>query len=103
MRPSTSPLGRLARLVAAAIAVAVVAPSAEARTPDDLDVGTELTAVADVALHRASIAKGSKVAVRRVGVDRGAVANVDLELADGHVVQRVGIRTVRAFFRVVEE
>jgi hypothetical protein len=107
MRPPTSPLGRLARLAATAAlvvgAIAAVAPGASAASPDELAVGTELTAVADVALHRASIAKGSKVAVTRVAVDRGAVANVDLELADGHVVQRVGIRTVRAFFRVVAE
>ncbi len=104
MRPSSIlPRGLLAAL-AIALGAALIAPaSAEAGAPEDLAVGTQLQAVSDLALHRASIAKGSRVAVTRLSVDRGNVANVDLELADGHVVQRVGIRTVRAFFRVVDE
>ena len=110
MRSTTSSPRHAARLavarftLAALAAVAALLPSAaDARSPDELAVGTELQAVADVALHRAAIAKGSKVAITKVAVDRGDVANVDLELADGHVVQHVGIRTVRAFFRVVDE
>ena len=110
MRSKTSSPRRAARLAiarftwAALASVAALLPAAaDARSPDELAVGTELLAVADVALHRAAIAKGSKVAITKVAVDRGDVANVDLELADGHVVTHVGIRTVRAFFRVVDE
>jgi hypothetical protein len=104
MRFPTSPLARLAVAFAFALPALLAAPApSDARSPDELAVGTELQAVADVALHRASIAKGSKVAVTKIAVDRGNVANVDLELADGHVVPHVGIRTVRAFFRVVDE
>jgi hypothetical protein len=109
MRSKPSPLARAAAAFVLALGVAAPAASiltagpARAAAPDDLAVGTQLMAVEDVALQRASIAKGSKVAVTKLSVTHGAVATVDLELADGHVVPHVGIRTVRTFFRVCDE
>lgn len=71
---------------------------AEAR---EIAVGTELQATSDVTLHRAEIAKGSKVAVTRVLKRAGRVDGVSVALADGHVV-KMTLAQVRAFFRVVD-
>ncbi len=62
-----------------------------------IDVGTELMATSDVTLHRAEIAKGSKVSVTKVQVD-----GLNVALADGHVV-KVTMAQVHTYFRVVDE
>jgi len=77
--------------------------AALANSPDDLEVGTQLTAVTDVRLHRAVIAKGSKVSVFHLSRKRGQVDAVDVQLADGHVVREVAISTIRLSFRVADE
>ena len=68
----------------------------------DIDVGTELEATSDVTLHRAEIAKGSKVSVTRVLVRSGQVDGVSVALADGHVV-KVTMTQVHSYFRVVHD
>lgn len=68
---------------------------------DDIAVGTELVATADVSLHKAEICKGSHVSVTKVSVHDGRVDGVSVALADGHVV-KVTMGTVRSYFRVAE-
>ena len=53
-------------------------------------------------LHKAEIAKGSKVSVTKLDKREGHVASVDVELADGHIVPRVQMGTIRSLFRVAE-
>ena len=94
--------------VGACLSVSAIAVTwtAEARAEEsdcDLDVGTELVATETVRLHRAEISKGSRVTVTKVTRDRGQLSSVDLELADGHVVPKVAIATVRDSFRVADE
>jgi prepilin-type processing-associated H-X9-DG protein len=92
------------------IALALVAPamtfsssSAHAQTADgSIDVGTELMATADVTLHQAEIAKGSRVSVTKITRRGDEVDAVNVALADGHVV-KVTIAQVHSYFRVVEE
>lgn len=100
---------RLALAVATALVTIGAGPTlapSEARAEaeeEDLAVGVRLRALADVQLHKASIVKGSKVHVTRLLHRGGRLASVDLELADGHVVPKVAIATVRSFFRVADE
>lgn len=73
----------------------------EARANDaPITVGTSLLAVSDVTLKRAAIRKGSRVVVTSV-VDSHGRTLVDLELADGHVLRRIMMSSIRASFRVV--
>jgi hypothetical protein len=67
----------------------------------EIAVGTELQALADVTLHRAEIAKGSRVSVTQVVRRDGRVDAVRVALADGHVV-KVPVALVHASFRVVD-
>jgi hypothetical protein len=68
----------------------------------DLAIGTELVATADVALHKADIAKGSHVSVTKLLLSRGHLDGVDVALADGHVV-KVTLGTVRSYFAVAQQ
>ena len=104
----------LSRLFSVAIAIEALgllpassaladARDAPEQVASDLDVGTELVALVDVRLHRAEIGKGSKVIVTKLIETEGRVSGVDIALADGHVVPRVGIATIRTSFRVAED
>lgn len=73
--------------------------AALAADENDLVVGTELVATADIALHKAEIAKGSHVSVTKLLLSRGQLDGVDVALADGHVV-KVTLGTVRTYFQV---
>jgi hypothetical protein len=97
----------LGAVMAAAMSAAIAAPAsadqdtgARDEAPADIGVGTRLEALDDVTVARAEIAKGSKVSVTRLVHRQGRVAGVDVELADGQIA-RVGIDTVRSFFRVL--
>lgn len=68
---------------------------------NDVKVGMQLEALSDVRLTEAAIAKGSKVSVTKLVQHQGHVDSVAVELADGHVV-KVGLPTVRSYFRAVE-
>lgn len=68
---------------------------------DEIAVGTELVATADVSLHKAEIAKGARVSVTKLVLRDGRVDGLDVALADGHVV-KVTMTTVRSYFRVAE-
>jgi hypothetical protein len=68
---------------------------------DEIGVGTELLATEDVQLSRAGISKGSKISITKLLLRQGEVASVDVLLADGHVVKKVAIGTIRTFFRVL--
>lgn len=70
---------------------------------DEITIGTELMATDDVQLSRAGILKGSKVSVTKLLHRQGEVASVDVILADGHVVKKVAMGTIRAFFRIVSD
>lgn len=65
-----------------------------------LEVGTELQATSNVTLHKAEIAKGSRVSVTRLLMRGGHIEGVSVALADGHVV-KVTLAQVRTYFRVV--
>jgi prepilin-type processing-associated H-X9-DG protein len=65
-------------------------------------VGTELMATSDVTLHKAEIARGSRVSVTKLSQSGGQVESVNVALADGHVV-KVTMAQVHTFFQVVEE
>jgi len=67
----------------------------------EIAVGTELQATEDVQVSRAEIAKGSKVSITKVVVRQGDPTSVDIALADGQVIKKVGIGTIRAYFRVL--
>jgi hypothetical protein len=58
-------------------------------------------AIDNVTLHRAEIAKGSRVSVAEVVLRAGKLDGVSLELADGHIV-KVGVAMVRSHFTVVD-
>jgi hypothetical protein len=66
----------------------------------EIGVGTRLVAVDDVNLRAAALSKGARVNVTKVVVNQGRVASVDVELADGHVLRRVAIDTIRKAFVV---
>jgi len=67
---------------------------------NEITVGTALVAVADVNLQKAALLKGARVQVTKLGLSRGRVASVDVELADGHVVRRISIETINKAFVV---
>jgi hypothetical protein len=101
---------RMSRALAAVALLALAAPvvdaaagwnEARAEAQDDIAVGTELVATADVTLHKAEISKGSHVSVTQLNVHDGRVDAVSVALADGHVV-KVTMGTVRSYFRVAE-
>ena len=75
--------------------------AALAAEESDLVVGTELVATADVALHKADIAKGSHVSITRLLLSRGRLDGFDVALADGHVV-KVTLGTVRSYFQLAQ-
>ncbi len=75
-----------------------VAQAEESEGPA-IEVGTELVAVNDVTLHKAEIAKGSRVSVTKVLTAAGRVESVSVALADGHVV-KVSPATLASHFRV---
>jgi hypothetical protein len=90
-------------LAAAAVPVATLARPAVALADErPIEVGTELMATSDVTLHKAEIAKGSRVSVTQLSRRAGLVESVNVELADGHVV-KVSIAQVHTFFSVVGE
>jgi hypothetical protein len=100
---------RLARVIlAVALAVTPAATTvlgesvAAADDRGDLAVGTELMATSDVTLHKAEIAKGSRVSVTKLLVRGDHLDGVSVALADGHVV-KMTLAQVRSFFRVVRE
>ena len=90
--------------IAAAIALALLATGiTEARAEEDaISIGTELMATSDVTLHRAEIARGSKVSVTKLNLREGKLDSVNVALADGHVV-KMPLVAVRSYFRVVTE
>jgi hypothetical protein len=89
----------LAAPAAAVLASPGVAQADEARS--DLSPGVQLMAIDNVTLHRAEIAKGSRVSVAEVVLRAGKLDGVSLELADGHIV-KVGVAMVRSHFTVVD-
>jgi hypothetical protein len=81
---------------------------AESESPAVLDkreiaVGMHLVAVDDVNLREAALSKGARVNVTKVVVNQGRVSSVDVELADGHVLRRVAIDTIRKAFAVADD
>lgn len=91
----------LALATVPAAGVLVGRPAMAAEDPA-ITVGTELMATSDVTLHKAEIAKGSKVSVTKVSKSGGQVDAVNVALADGHVV-KVTIAQVHTYFRVVAD
>ncbi len=91
-------------LAVAAISLAPVSGGVSVAHAEEgsLEVGTELMATSDVTLHKAEIAKGSRVSVTKLSQSGGRVESVNVALADGHVV-KVTIAQVHTFFRVVGE
>ena len=101
---------KLPRVVLATLLALLAAPvldatlgnnAALAAEENDLLVGTELVATADVALHKAEIAKGSHVSITKLLVSRGHLDGVNVALADGHVVN-VTLGTVRSYFQIAQ-
>lgn len=88
--------------VAAVPAAGVLAPATVAAAETPITVGTELVATADVTLHKAEIAKGSRVSVTKVNRTGERLDGVNVALADGHVV-KMPLAAVRSYFRVVSE
>lgn len=76
---------------------------AETTFLDGITEGTELMAMEDLKLARADIVKGAKVSVAKLLVRQGQVASVDVMLADGHVIKKVALGTIRTFFRIVSD
>lgn len=68
----------------------------------DIAVGTALQATSDVTLHKAEIAKGSRVSVTKVLVHAGRLDGVSVALADGHVVKMTASQ-LHSFFRIVHD
>lgn len=100
-------MSRVVRLARALIVMAALASPAfgeRAARADEgaLSVGTSLQATSDVTLHRAEIAKGSRVAVTKILRRAGRVDGVSVALPDGHVV-KVTLAQVRTFFRVADD
>jgi hypothetical protein len=100
----------LPRVLLAVLLAAVAVPALDAARganvalaaeEGDLVVGTELVATADIALHKADIAKGSHVSVTRLLLSRGHLDGIDVALADGHVV-KVTLGTVRTYFQIAQ-
>lgn len=94
-------LGACSAFAAAAVEPLVSAHVAAA-ADEEIAVGTELEATEGVQLGRAEIAKGSKVSVTKIDGRQGDPSSVDLALADGQVVKKVAMGTIRSYFRVVQ-
>jgi hypothetical protein len=77
-------------------------PIAAADEGPEIAVGTALEATEDVTLHKATIAKGSRVNVTKVIVRSGRLEGVAAALADGHVV-KIGVTQLHASFRVAKD
>jgi hypothetical protein len=101
---------KLPRVVLATLLALLAAPvldatlgnnPALAAEENDLVVGAELVATADVALHKAEIAKGSHVSVTKLLLNGGRLDGVDVALADGHVV-KVTMGAVRTYFQLAQ-
>jgi hypothetical protein len=101
---------RLLQLVLAGALAVVVSPAvigvageraALADEGREIAVGTELMAVTDVTLHKAEIAKGSRVSVTKVELRDGKLDGISVALADGHVV-KLPMTTVHTYFQVVD-
>ena len=88
-------------LTAVPAAGVVLTPAAACANEREIAVGTELQATSDVTLHKAEIAKGSRVSVTKVSKHDGRIDGVSVALADGHVV-KMTLNQVQTFFRVVE-
>ncbi|UQA61730.1 hypothetical protein [Polyangium aurulentum] len=69
----------------------------------EIAVGMRLVAVDDVNLREAALIKGARVNVTKVVVNQGRVSSVDVELADGHVLRRVAIGTIRKSFAIAAD
>ena len=95
-------LGLLLAVAAAPAAGMATARPAFAAEEPSIAVGTELMATSDVTLHKAEIAKGSRVSVTKLSKSGGQVEAVSVALADGHVV-KVTMAQVHTYFRVVGE
>jgi prepilin-type processing-associated H-X9-DG protein len=95
---------RVQRIAAALALVLLATGGTEARAEEDdaISIGTELMATADVTLHKAEIARGSKVSVTKLNLREGKVDSINVALADGHVV-KMPLVAVRSYFRVVAE
>ena len=91
----------LATLAVPALDATLGHNAALAAEEHDLMVGTELVATADIALHKADIAKGSHVSITKLLLSRGRLDGVDVALADGHVV-KVTLGTVRTYFQIAQ-
>ncbi len=94
-------LGAILAFGAASIEPLASRHEAMADSASDIAVGTQLQATEDVQISRAEIARGSKVSVTNVVVRQGDPTSVDIALADGQVLKKVGIGTIRNYFRVV--
>src|SRR5215468_12448032 len=97
-----SVLAVLLALSAAPAASMLSAGDAFAEEERPIAVGTELMATADVTLHKAEIAKGSRVSVTKLSRASGQIDAVSVALADGHVV-KVTMAQVHTYFRVVTD
>ncbi|MDI3283656.1 hypothetical protein [Polyangium sp. 15x6] len=107
-------LSSLLTLVAASAGLVATSSVAHADTPDtndapaageprEIGVGMYLVATEDVTLRDAALSKGARIHVTRVGHQKGRVTTVDVELADGHVLKRVAVDTIRKAFIVADE
>jgi hypothetical protein len=70
---------------------------------DELIVGAQLEALAQVRIGGAVLGRGSKIGVFGLSRRNGVVERVDVQLADGHVVRDVSVNTIRTRFRQVAE
>ncbi|MDI1445081.1 hypothetical protein [Polyangium sp. 6x1] len=104
-------LSSLLTLVAASAGLVATSSVAHANTEDapsageprEIGVGMYLVAMEDVTLRDAALSKGARIHVTRVGLQKGRVATLDVELADGHVLKRVALDTIRKAFVVADE
>jgi hypothetical protein len=92
----------LLAMAAPALAATSVEPSAWADEAPEVEVGTALEATADVTLHKATIAKGSRVNVTKLLLRSGRLEGVSAALADGHVV-KISMAQLHTSFRVAKD
>ncbi|MDI1428095.1 hypothetical protein [Polyangium sorediatum] len=100
-------------LTLAAASAGLVATSSVARAdtndapsagePREIGVGMYFVATEDVNLRDAALSKGARIHVTRVGLQKGRVATVDVELADGYVLKRVAVDAIRKAFVLADE
>lgn len=92
----------LLAIAAPAVATTSAESSAWADEGPEIDVGTALEATADVTLHKATVAKGSRVSVTKLLVRSGRLEGVSAALADGHVV-KISMAQLHTSFRVAKD